>query len=79
MIKKKNKFDLWDKFQENRCGFCVYGKLMADNEHIICQKRKNIYEFNDICKKFEFDILKKDVRRRKKPDFSKFSPENFEL
>lgn len=75
----KKKQELWDKKQEDTCGYCAYAKRMADDEHIICTKKNNIFEFNHSCRKFTFDIIKKNVRRKKMPDFSKFSVENFEL
>ena len=74
-----NKCTLWDPNQENTCGYCIYAKRMADGENVICKKKNNVFSFSATCRKFEFDILKKDVRRRKMPDFGKFSKENFEL
>lgn len=73
------KYNLWDVKQEDTCGFCVYAKRMADGENVICRKKNNVFPFSSSCRKFEFDILKKEVRRKKTPDFSKFSKENFEL
>ncbi len=75
----EKKQDLWDKKQEDTCGYCAYGKRMADGDHVICLKRKNIYDFSHSCKKFQFDIMKKEVRRAKKPDFSKFSASDFKI
>jgi len=75
----ENKQELWDKKQEDTCGYCVYARKMADGEHIICSKKKNIFVFSDSCRKFKFDIMKKSLRRAKKPDFSKFSASDFQL
>jgi hypothetical protein len=76
---KVNKVELWDASQERSCGYCAHSKILPDEDKIICQKKKNIFAFSDSCKKFEFDILKKNVKRQKRPNFSKFSKENFTL
>lgn len=73
------KCNLWDIKQEETCGYCIYGKRLADNENVICKKRNNVFPFSARCRKFQFDILKKNVRRKKVPDFKRFSKENFEL
>ncbi len=73
------KIPLWDEKQENTCGFCQYATLLSGSEQIICTKRKNLYVISHTCRKFKFDILKKDVRRQKMPDFGRFSKEQFEL
>ena len=79
-MKKAGKVKLWDETQENMCGFCIFaGKIPNDDDNITCTKKKKVFEFTNTCKKFKFDILKKDVRRAKVPDFSKFSAENFQL
>jgi hypothetical protein len=73
------KISLWDDKQENMCGYCVFGEPVAGAEQVVCRKRRNIYDFECSCNKFKFDILKKNVRRQRLPDFSKFSPENFKI
>ena len=74
------KTPLWDDKQESTCGFCQHATLlMADCEQVICNKKKNVFHFSHSCKKFKFDILKKDVRRQKLPDFNRFRKEQFEL
>ncbi len=79
MCWKRENTPLWDDKQENTCGFCQHANILASGEQVICQKRKNLYDISHTCRKFRFDILKKDVRRPKKPDFSRFSEKNFEL
>ena len=73
------KCNLWDVNQENTCGYCIYAKRLADEEKVICKKKNNICSFSDTCKKFSFDIMKKDVRRSKVPDFSRFKKSDFEI
>ena len=70
---------LWDEKQESTCAFCEYAKVLTDCEQVICSKKKNLYVSSHSCKKFKFDILKKDVRRLKVPEFQKFTKEQFEL
>lgn len=74
---KKSPF--WNNAQENTCAFCEHANVLASKEQVICNKRKNLYASNHTCRKFRFDILKKDVRRQKMPDFERFSKEQFEL
>jgi len=73
------KCNLWDINQEDTCGYCIHAKRMTDGESVICKKKNNIYPFDFSCKKFNFDILKKNLKRQKKPDFSKFKQSDFEL
>lgn len=73
------KVPLWDENQESTCAFCEYARVLSDCEQVICNKRKNLYQASYSCKKFKFDILKKDVRRQRAPEFKKFKKEQFEL
>ena len=73
------KCNLWDVKQEDTCGYCVYARRLTDGDNVICKKRNNVYPFSATCRKFRFDILKKNVRRRKTPDFPKFNKADFEL
>lgn len=75
----KKKAPLWDNKQENSCGFCQHANVLANGEQVICKKRKNLYTITHTCRKFRFDILKKDVRRQKLPDFGRYSEEQFRL
>ena len=73
------KMPLWDEKQENTCACCEHAKVLSDCEQVICNKRKNLYVASHCCKKFKFDIFKKDVRRQRVPEFTKFKKEQFEL
>ena len=79
MCWKQKKNPLWDSGQENSCGFCLYANVLANGEQVICNKRKNLYTISHTCRKFRFDILKKDVRRQKFPDFGRYYKEQFQL
>ena len=54
------KCNLWDVNQENTCGYCVHARVLIDDNKVICKKKNNIFSFSDTCKKFTFDILKKN-------------------
>ena len=73
------KCNLWDVNQENTCGYCVHARVLMDGDKVVCKKKNNMFAFSDTCKKFTFDILKKNLRRRKTPDFSGFNKSDFEL
>lgn len=73
------KYNLWDMNQEDTCGYCVHARRMTDGDYIICKKKKNVYPFSATCRKFCFDILKKNVRRKRTPDFSQFEKSDFEI
>lgn len=74
-----NKIPLWDTKQESTCAFCQYATVLPGCEQVICKKRKNLYSDSHSCRKFKFDILKKDVRRTALPDFERFCEEQFKL
>ncbi len=73
------KTPLWDNKQESTCEFCVHAKVMPGCEQVICNKRKNLFSLTHTCRKFQFDILKKDVRRTKMPSFGTYTKEQFDL
>ena len=73
------KIPLWDTNQESTCAYCQYAKVLTECDQVICQKRKNLYTVAHSCRKFKFDILKKEVCRAKVPDFDQFSSEQFKL
>ena len=78
-MNEDKKGQIWDEEQENTCGYCIFSGRIPSDDRVTCSRKTGIFEFNDTCKKFKFDILKKEVTRKRIPDFSKFSAENFEL
>lgn len=58
------------------CSYCEYGKLSPDGESVLCIK-KGVMEKNDFCKKFSYDILKRQPKRPQA--LSKFSEDDFSL
>ena len=76
---KVKKVKFWDERQEDSCGYCIHARVMSDSKKIICNKKNNILNFSDSCSRFKFDILKKNLKRQKRPNFNKYSKENFTL
>ena len=63
---------------EKKCALCLYAKKMEE-EMFFCEKKKKFVKLDEMgCKKFDYDIFKKTVRRR--PSLaSNVSAEDFEL
>lgn len=60
------------------CSLCVFAER-RQGEEIFCTKRnKTVGEADEACKKYKYDILKREVRRRKPPK-TDFSEEDFRL
>ena len=61
------------------CALCCNAEHISDNEdEMYCSKKKKNTAINDSCKKFEYDIFKKPVHRKRRLN-SEFSPEDFTL
>lgn len=59
-----------------KCEYCLYGRRSPDGETILCEK-KGIVPLDSVCKKYKYDILKRQPKR--KPKMPEFSAEDFEL
>ncbi len=60
------------------CKFCIHAKRIADTEDMLCQKRGTVSQTH-ACKKFQYNLLAREVRRKKVLDTTKFSAEDFSL
>lgn len=58
------------------CSYCEYGKLSPDGESVLCIK-KGVMEKDSYCKKFSYDVLKRQPRRPM--SLGEFSEEDFSL
>ena len=77
MKKAKQEFPLWVKENPDICRFCAYEK--RDGTSIIyCEKKKKNLNEDETCRKFKYDILKKELRRGHSSAI-KHSPEEFEI
>ena len=62
-----------------RCVFCVNSKKCDEDEMVFCAKKNKNVKEDFVCRKYEYDIFKREIKRKKKPDFSRFSEEEFRL
>ena len=69
---------LWENEMPEICRFCAFGARISNSEDVFCEKKKQILPEGYSCKKFIYDILKKEVRRRKRVT-PKFNPGDFEI
>lgn len=61
------------------CALCRSAEVLQDNEdELFCSSRKKNVPINNTCKKFEYDIFKKTVHRKRRLK-TDFSPEDFSL
>ncbi len=77
-MKKGNETPLWTQENPSICRFCAFAKRFSATADVYCEKKKNFIAEDETCKKFKFDILKKELRRRK-PFASTHTPEEFEI
>ena len=49
---------VYNKNIEPKCELCVHAVTAADGSAILCPK-KGIREFNDVCRRFRYDPLKR--------------------
>lgn len=58
------------------CSYCALGKSAPDGETVLC-KKKGVVEKDFACKKFIYDVLK---RQPKRPiELQEYNPEDFSL
>lgn len=50
----------------NTCETCIYGQPLRQAENVICQK-KGLVKKDFCCKKYEFDLTAKTVRKKRAP------------
>ncbi len=59
-----------------KCAYCKFGSLSADQTSVLCKKR-GVVSPEGSCRKYRYDILKRQPPRRQKPPA--FSKTDFEL
>lgn len=77
-MKNKDEFPLWSQENPDICRFCAFAKPVVTTEDIYCEKKKTYFSQEFTCKKFKYDILKKEVRRAKSQTI-KYDKESFEI
>lgn len=69
---------LWENEMPEICRFCAFAARISNSEDIFCEKKKQIIAEDFSCKKFKYDILKKELKRRKRVTPG-FNPGDFEI
>ena len=69
---------LWEEAELKICRYCAYAKRMPASEEVFCEKKNTIHSEDNTCKKYKYDILKKEVRRRKL-NTKKYNKGDFEI
>ena len=77
-MKKEAVTPLWTQENPSICRFCAFAKRFSLTEEIYCEKKKKFFNEDFTCRKFRYDILKKELRRRKAA-LPKHSAEDFEI
>lgn len=77
-MKKEIVTPLWTQENPSICRFCAYAKRFSATADIYCEKKKNFFSEDESCKKFKYDILKKELRRGRTKTLP-HSPEEFEI
>ncbi len=65
---KKENIPIWENEGPDICRFCAYAKRDEEQPVVYCEKKKKEFPEDQTCRKFRYDILKKDVRRLKRPE-----------
>lgn len=61
------------------CVYCVHSEKCSEEDYVFCSKKRKQVKEHSSCLRYEYDIFKREVKRKKKPDFSRFSEEDFKL
>lgn len=74
MNMKKKLFNIDESMK--MCKNCAYGKLMTEEEKVLCDKT-GIRNPDSCCKKFKYDPISRVPNRQ--PELTKFTEEDFAL
>ena len=64
-MKKTEEIPLWTQENPDICRFCAFAKVNKESKEAYCEKKKKYFNEEETCKKFKYDILKKELRRGK--------------
>lgn len=76
--KKEAEIPLWTQENPDICRFCAFANPVAATEDVYCEKKKTFLNEEETCRKFKYDILKKELRR-KRSQTVKYDKEQFEI
>lgn len=77
-MKKTAEIPLWSQENPDICRFCAFAKRSELTEEVFCEKKKKYLNEEESCKKFKYDILKKELRRGRSQTV-KYDPKQFEI
>ena len=69
---------LWEEEEYKICRFCAFAKRVSVLEEVYCEKKKQVVPEDSVCRKYKYDILKKELRRRKAVS-RKYNKGDFEI
>ncbi len=75
---KAPSYPIWEEEELKICRYCAFGARVAASEEVFCEKKKQILPEDNSCRKYKYDILKKELRRRN-PQVKKFCKGDFEI
>lgn len=67
---------VFNKKQEKRCEYCVFGRRSEFSSEVMCRK-KGITDAKDFCRKYKYDPLKREPERIR--ILNDFNAENFKI
>jgi len=69
---------LWEDEEYSMCRYCAFAKRVPASEEVYCEKKKQVMAEQEICKKYKYDILKKELSRRRVSS-GKYNKGDFEI
>ena len=78
MKKVNEETPLWSNEAPAVCRFCAFAKRFSATSDVFCEKKKNFMSDDESCRKFKYDIMKKDLRRGRRSAI-KHNPADFEI
>ena len=76
-MKKSAEIPVWTQENPSICRFCAFAKRL-ESEEVYCEKKKKNLSEDETCRKFRYDILKKELRRGRSQTV-KYDPKQFEI
>ena len=64
--------------EEPKCRLCANAESTNDSANMHCSVRGTVPK-DFACKKFKYDIFKREIKPKPKLNFSKFSKKDFEI
>lgn len=69
---------IYSKIDSPKCNLCVYAKLNKTSGNALCQFKGTV-PADYVCKKFKYDIFKKNIKAKKTTINKEFCAEDFSV